>query len=133
MDANKRINKMNHVRLSHNLKIQMLCPTIQINYPNLHNPTRCVYNHINKFWKVCNLEGGVWISIPFVQIWVVDFDNSNVVINKHIFGLHKLIKALTIFNMGKIHGKPRLYQCHTNLTNWPWPILETIINCHLNN
>jgi hypothetical protein len=22
--------------------------------------------------------------------------------------------------MGKIHGKPRLYLCHINLTNWPF-------------
>jgi len=41
-------SKMKHVGLSHNLKIQMLCATIQINYPILDNPTRCVYNHINK-------------------------------------------------------------------------------------
>jgi hypothetical protein len=30
------------------------------------------------------------------------------------------IKARRNFNMGKIHDKPKLYQCHTNSIYWPW-------------
>jgi hypothetical protein len=35
------------------------------------------------------MEGGVWTSIEFVQIYLANFDNINVGTKKHIFNLFK--------------------------------------------
>jgi hypothetical protein len=43
---------MNHVKSSNNLKSQMFHAIIQASYPSwLHNPIRCVSNHINKIQR----------------------------------------------------------------------------------
>jgi len=48
MKVSQKINRMNHVGLSHNPNSQLFYDIIQVGHPILHNPTRYVCNHINK-------------------------------------------------------------------------------------
>ncbi len=99
----------------------MLCVVIQVNHLVLCNPTRYVYN-INKFYKIYNLKGGVSIIVHFVQVYLVDFNNYNVVTNNYVFGLHKFHQGIKIPTWAKYMAHPRQCQCDTSSINLPWKI-----------
>jgi hypothetical protein len=87
--------------LSHNVKNQLLCAIIQVDYLILRNFTKHVCNHVYEFKKNLNLKQGVQIYVYFVHITFANFNRYNLVTHVNIFALCKLHQAIHKFQHKK--------------------------------
>jgi hypothetical protein len=99
--------------LSHNVKNQLLCAIIQVDYLILHNYTKHVCNHVYKFKKNLNLKQGFQIDLYFVHICLANFNRYYVVTHENIFALCKLHQTIH-----KFQHKQNTWQVedHANVT-----------------
>lgn len=81
------MNRMDHMGLSLNLKNQLLCAIIQVDYLILSNFTKHVYNHVYEFQKNLNLKQAVQIDVHFVHISLANFNRYYIIIHENIFAL----------------------------------------------
>lgn len=97
MDTSYKINKMDHMGLSYNVKCQVHYAIIQISHPTLGNSIKHVSNNLYEYKKVLSLKGGIQIDVHFVQIYLTMFNSCYVITHEYISTLHKFHQAIHIF------------------------------------